>query len=111
MSREKNKQTRKWTRAHEFKRKKSTPSKVGHPVYVYGKSGKNSKYLVFTHKPKDGDETNYEKLNHNIDPDETDKDTYVKKRFEVSRSDALRNPDKKYRLHDDDKKKIKKYKK
>ncbi len=34
----KNSPKRKWNRAHEFKRKKSTPNKVGHPVYVYGKS-------------------------------------------------------------------------
>ncbi len=32
-------------------------------------------------------------------------------RCDVSRSDALREPDKKYRIHDDDKEKIKKYKK
>lgn len=106
-----NKQPRKWNRAHEFKRKKSTPNKVGHPVLVYGKRGRDSKYLVFTHTPKDGDESNYEKLDHNIDPNETDKDSYVKKEYEIGRSDALRSPDKKYRIHNDDKPKIKKYKK
>lgn len=111
MSNKKNKQTRKWNRAHEFKRKKSTPNKVGHPVLVYGKSGRFSKYLVFTHTPKDGDEDNYEKLGHNIDPNETDRNTYVKKQSETSRSDALREPDKKYRIHPDDKGRIKKYKK
>lgn len=107
----KNNKTRKWKRAHEFKRKKSTPNKVGHPVLVYGKSGRVSKYLVFTHKPKDGNAANYEKLDHNIDPNETGKDSYVKKQFEVDRSDNLREPDKKYRVHNDDKDKIKKYKK
>ncbi len=108
---QKNKPSRKWNRAHEFKRKKSTPNKVGHPVFVYGKSGRDSKYLVFTHKPKDGDEENYEKLDHNIDPDETDEDSYVKKEYEIGRSDGLREPDKEYRIHNDDKEKIKKYKK
>lgn len=111
MGNKNNKKSRKWNRAHEFKRKKTTRNKVGHPVLVYGKSGRDSKYLVFTHKPKDGDEDNYEKLDHNIDPNETDQDSYVKKQFEVDRSDNLRKPDKNYRIHNDDKPKIKKYKK
>ena len=108
---QKNKQPRKWNRVHEFKRKKSTPNKVGHPVFVYGKRGRDSKYLVFTHTPEEGDEDNYEKLDHNIDPEEIDRDSYVKKQFEIGHSGNLRDPDKKYRIHDDDKETIKKYKK
>ncbi len=104
------KKKRKWNRAHYFRRKKSTQHKVGHPVYVYGTSGRFSKYLVFTHTPEN--EQDYEKLKHNIDPAEDGKrDTYVKKKPEVNHSDALRDPDKKYRIHDDDKDTIKKYKK
>ena len=95
----------KWNR---FKRKKST-NKVGHPVYMYGKRKGFYKYLTFTHTPKEPDL--FEKLKHNIDPNETDKDTYVKKKFDVSRSDAFRKPDKKYRIHEEDRETIKKYKK
>ena len=39
----------KWNRSHEFKKKKSSRREVGHPVYVYGKRGRNYKYLTFTH--------------------------------------------------------------
>lgn len=102
----------KWNRAHRFQRKKSTARKVGHPVLVYGKRGRFSKYLVFTHTPEVGNEANYEKLRHNIDPLEDGKrDTWVKKIPEVVHSTSLREPDRKYRIHEDDIKTIKKYKK
>lgn len=106
------KQKAKWNRAHEFKRKKSSDREVGHPVYVYGKRGRNYKYLTFTHNPEEGKEADYEKLKHNIDPDEDGvKSTYVKKKFQTNRDDAFRDPDKKYRIHSDDRETIKKYKK
>ena len=103
----------KWNRVHYFKRKKSTERKVGHPVYVYGTRGNQRKYLVFTHTPEDGNAgDNYEKLKHNIDPEEEGKrDTWVKKTYEVSRYDSLREPDKDYRIHEEDSKTIKKYRK
>lgn len=103
------KKKRKWTRVHFFKRKKSTPNRVGHPVYVYGSSGKNYKYLVFTHTPKNDD---FVELKHNIDPFEDGvKKSYVKKDFEVSDKSSLRDPDKKYRIHSDDMNTIKRLKK
>lgn len=107
------KSKRKWNRTHSFARKKSTPHQVGHPVYVYGKNGKYRKYLVFTHKPEEGKEDDYQALLHNIDPDITDVNdkSYVKKKFETSHEDRLREPDKKYRIHDEDKETIKTYKK
>ena len=106
----KKKKVKKWNRVHYFQRKKSNAHRVGHPVLVYGKRGRNSKYLVFTHTPEDT--VNYEKLKHNIDPDEDGKrDSWVKTKYEVSRSDSLREPDKKYRIHDDDKETIKRLKK
>ena len=109
MSKKKN---RKWNRAHYFARKKSTSRQVGHPVYVYGTSGKYRKYLTFTHTPEVGKETDYEQLLHNIDPDEDGKrDSYVKKQYSFSHEDSLRPPDKKYRIHDKDQERIKKYKK
>lgn len=106
------KKTRKWNRANYFARKKSTPRQVGHPVYVYGERKNFRKYLTFTHKPKKGEEDQYERLKHNIDPDfDGVDDVYVKKKYDVSKREKLREPDKKYRIHDEDKETIKKYKK
>ena len=101
----------KWNRSHEFKKKKSSRREVGHPVYVYGKRGRNYKYLTFTHKPEEGKENDYEKLKHNIDPNEKDRDTYVKKKYDVSVSRKFDPPDKKYRIHGEDVPTIKRYKK
>ena len=92
-------------------RRKSTKL-VGHPVYVYGQNGRSYKYLTFTHKPEKGKEDDYKELKHNIDPDKDGfEPTFVKKKFEVNRRDAFREPDKKYRIHADDVSTIKKYKK
>lgn len=96
------KKQKKWNRVHEFKRKESTKHKVGHPVYVYGKRGRNYKYLTFTHKPEEGKEQDYEKLKHNIDPQEKNESTYIKKKYDVSEDRKFRHPDKKYRIHDED---------
>lgn len=101
----------KWNRTHKFMRRKSSKL-VGHPVYVYGQNSRNYKYLTFTHTPEKGKEGDYEELKHNIDPDkEGIEPTYVKKKFEVNRHDAFREPDKRYRIHTDDVPTIKKYKK
>ncbi len=106
----KNKKTKKWNRAHYFGRKKSTSRQVGHPVYVYGTSGKYRKYLTFTHTPTN--EKDFERLQHNIDPEEDGKRySYVKKNPDVSVYTNLREADRKYRIHDEDKETIKKYKK
>ena len=103
---------RKWNRDHSFARKESTPRQVGHPVYIYGKSGRLRKYLTFTHKPEEGKELSYEQLKHNIDPEFDGKEpTYVKKQYSISHKDMLRAPDKKYRIHHEDKETIKKLKK
>ncbi len=101
----------KWNRAHFFQRKKSTKEHVGHPAYIYQTRGRNYKYLIFTHKPKEGDEGNYEELKHNIDPDEKDRKSYVKKTPAVSRSDVFEAPKKRYRIHDEDRETVRKYKK
>ncbi len=69
------------------------------------------KYLVITHKPETGKENDYHLLKHNIDPDEKDRSSYVKKKYEVNDKSKLREPDKKYRIHKDDIETIKKYKK
>lgn len=103
---------RKWNKANYFARKKSTPRKVGHPVYVYGRSGRYRKYLTITHKPEKGKETDYEELKHNIDPNEDGKrPNYLKKKFGVSPDTSLHPPDKKYRIHADDKDTFERYKK
>lgn len=101
---------RKWNRTHFFKRKESDDRKVGHPVMVFGVSGKDYKYLTFTHKPIEGEEDNFAKLKYNINKNEVDKDSYVKRRADISPSRKFRNPDVKYRIHDDDKELIKKLK-
>ena len=67
--------------------------------------------MTFTHKPEEGKESNYEKLKHNIDPDEKDGDTYVNKNYGVSVDSSFNPPDKKYRIHADDVPTIKRYKK
>ena len=102
---------RKWNRAHFFQRKKSDKRKVGHPVMVFGTSGKYYKYLTFTHQPVEGKEDDFVKLKYNIDENELDKDSYVKKRSDISPSRKFRNPDIKYRVHDADKELIKQLKK
>ena len=108
MSRKKNKN--KWNRAHYFARKKSTKRQVGHPVYVYGKRGNKRKYLTFTHTPEKGKEMDYEKMSHNINPDDK-RACYIKKQYSFSHEDKLALPDKKYRIHEDDKERVNKYKK
>lgn len=102
---------KKWNRAHFFKRRKSTKQSVGHPVYVYGTSGRYYKYLTFTHTPESGKETEYERLLHNIDPDDKKRHSFVKKQFSVLGKDSFREPDKKYRIHEEDAPTIRKYKK
>lgn len=84
-------------------------------VYVYGTRGKQRKYLIFTHKPPEGQESNFERLKHNIDPEEEqnnpDRRSWVKRSYEVSVKERLRVPDKAYRIHDDDRETVKKYRK
>ena len=101
---------RKWNRTHFFKRKNSTSHKVGHPSLIYAKSGRDYKYLVFTHTPEEGKEQDYSKLKYNINPNEVDKPSYVNNKFRISRDDEFRDPDFKYRIHDDDKELIKRLK-
>ncbi len=102
---------RKWNRANTFSRQKSNHDRVGHPALIYGESGRLRKYLLFTHTPEVGKESEYERLNHNIDPNEKDQHSYVKKRYFVSDGDSFEAPPKKYRIHPDDAKIVKKYKK
>jgi len=101
---------RKWNRAHFFKRKKSNRRRVGHPVYVYGTSGRYYKYLTFTHTPEKGKESDYEQLKHNIDPEDKE-NIHVKKQYSVSVESSFREPDKKYRIYEEDMPTIRKYKK
>ena len=92
-----------------FKRRKSS-DKVGHPVHVYKQKGRSYKYLTFTHKPEEGRESYYEKLNHNIDPSDSS-DCYVSKAYGITNKNAFRDPDKYYRIHEKDKEIVKKYRK
>ena len=106
MVKKKNKE--KWHKAHEFQRKKSTRRQVGHPSYIYAKRGRDYKYLTFTYTPENEDD--YVKLKHNIDPDEKEEPTYMKKWHNVAPYDAFQAPDKKYRIHQDDRETVKQYK-
>ena len=106
---EKKKTKSKWHKAHEFKRKKSTRRQVGHPSYIYAKRGRDCKYLVFTHKTEN--ETDYVQLKHNIDPNEKEVPTYMRKQFGISPHTAFQAPDKKYRIHEDDRETVKKHQK
>ena len=104
---------KKWNKVHFFKRKKSTRRQVGHPSYVYQTSGKEPnrifKYLTITHSPEKGKEDQYEKLQHNIDPKEQSKSSYLKKAFSRAPENSFQEPNRTYRIHKDDKATIKKY--
>ena len=62
----KNNKRKKWNRAHEFSKRKPTKLTSGHPAYIYGKFGRQRKYLAFTHSPTTKGLKN-EKLKVNID--------------------------------------------
>ena len=79
-------------------------------MWVYKKRGRTYKYLTFTHKPVEGEEHNFEKLLHNIDPHDP-KDCYVKKQFSITDRDAFEDPEKEYRIHEKDKDTVRKYQK
>ena len=107
-----NKQKTKWNKRNFFKRKKSSRRQVGHPVLVYAEANDNYKYLTFTHSPEKGKENDYEKLKHNIDPKKDGLEpTYVKKKSGFGHSKNFDPPQEKYRIHNDDKTTVKKYKK
>lgn len=96
-----------WKSVNRFKKRKSTKS-VGHPVWVYRRRGRSYKYLTFTHTPTN--DTDFEKLRYNIDPDDPGP-CYVKKRYEINHSNAFEDPKKKYRIHPKDWETVKKYQK
>jgi hypothetical protein len=104
------KQKKKWNRAHEFQWHKSTKTTKGHPAYVYQKRGRKNKYLVFTHSSTTNGKEN-EKLNYNIDPDEKERDSYVRKMFFVDDNSNFEKSKRKYRIHAEDRQIINKYKK
>ncbi len=99
---------KKWNRHHEFQWKKETKTTKRHPAYVYGTRGQKNRYLLFTHSSSTNGEEN-EKLNHNINPNETDKSSYVRKKYFVSPKSEFEKPSEKFRIHDEDKHIIKKY--
>ena len=104
------KSKKRWNRAHFFQRKKSNRKGVGHPVYVYGTSGRLYKYLLFTHNPEEGKEEEYVKLRHNIDSKDPEP-SYLKMKHSIDPMNAFDPPDKKYRIHAEDRKTVKKYQK
>ncbi len=107
----KRKTHRKWNKDHKFMIKKKGTRLGGHPVYVYGRSGDQRKYLMFTHDCGEGPRRiNYTKLKYNVDPNDNDH-CYVNNHPKVSKKSSLENPDKAYRIHPSDYETIKKLKK
>ena len=96
-----------WKSVNKFKKRKSTKT-VGHPVWVYRKRGRSYKYLIFTHKPTN--ESDFEKLQYNIDPDDK-RECYIRKQYSITDSKAFTDADKKYRIHEKDKDTVRKYQK
>lgn len=101
---------KKWNRCHEFQWHKRTKSRNGHPAFIYARSGDKYRYLLFTHSSQTDGKQN-EKLKHNIDPLETDKDSYLRPKHFVSHKDDFDPPKKKFYIHQDDLGTVKKYKK
>lgn len=103
------KSTKKWNRAHEFTKRKPTKTTSGHPAYIYGKSGRQRKYLAFTHSPTTKGNANV-KLKVNIDG--SSDDCYLRTQPLYAKDGDFENGDYGYRLRSEyDKNLIKKYKK
>ena len=100
---------RKWNRAHEFSKRKPTKSTSGHPAYIYGKSGRQRKYLAFTHSETTKGAKN-EKLKVNIDG--SNEPCYLRTVPLYAREDEFDKEAHDYALRSNyDKELVKKYKK
>lgn len=100
---------RKWNRAHEFSKRKPTKTTSGHPAYVYGKSGRQRKYLAFTHSETTKG-LNNEKLKVNIDGSE--EPCYLRTIPLYATVEQFEIPTKEYKLRTEyDKELVKKHKK
>ena len=89
---------------------KPTKNKKAHPAYIFGRSGRLRKHLIFTHSSTTDGKDNI-RLDHNIDPSEVGKDSYVRPISFISHDDDFDPPDKKYRIHYEDLPKINSIKK
>ena len=103
------KKQHKWNRVRIWSRKKPTKSTKGHPAYIFERSGRLMRHLLFTHSPTTDGEENV-LLKHNIDPDEVDRDSYVRPKAFVSQDGDFEPVDKKYRIHKEDQETIKQIK-
>ncbi len=100
---------KKWNREHKFSKRKPTKSTPGHPAYIYGKSGRQRKYLAFTHSKTTNGQKN-EKLKVNIDG--SDEPCYLRTTPLYAEIDQFEDPFKEYKLRSNyDKELIKKHKK
>lgn len=98
----------KWNRKHEFQWHQPNENSKRHPAYVYAHSSNKNKFLLFTHSATTAGETN-EKLKYNIDPNEKERTTYVRKRYFVEDKTRFKKADRSFRLHKSDKEIIKKF--
>lgn len=100
---------RKWNRAHEFSKRKPTKSTSGHPAFIYGKSGRQRKYLAFTHSPSTNGVQN-KKLKVNIDG--SNEDCYLRTIPLYAKDNDFEDGPFNYALRSNyDKELVKKYKK
>lgn len=100
---------KKWNRAHEFSKRKPTKTVSGHPAYIYGKSGRQRKYLAFTHSDTTNGKKN-EQLKVNIDG--SNKLCYLRTTPLYAKDNEFEFGKFNYKLRSDyDKELIKKYKK
>lgn len=103
----KSKTTKKWHRVNLFmKEKKNNPDmkrkKLEHPVWVFEQSRTHYKAIHFTSSKTTRGEENVP-LKHNVDPDEKRRKTYAVPFREPRPKSEYQLPDKKYRIHKDDK--------
>lgn len=103
----KSRNTKKWHRVNFFmKEKKNTPGmkkkKLEHPVWVFEQSRTHVKAIHFTSSKTTHGEANVP-LKYNVDPDEKQRKSYAIPFREPRPNTEYQPPDKKYRIHKDDK--------
>lgn len=92
---------KKWNRDHQFRYTRRSKSTDKHPVFVFQKNRRHSRFLIFTTEPHT-DGVDNKPLLHNIDEKDS-RTSYVRKGYFERESDKL-DPvtDKKFRIHKDD---------
>ena len=97
------KQQKKWNRVHFFvkEHKPNVKDKKEHPGYAFEQSKTHYKVIMFTHHPTTNGKDNVP-LKHNIDPEEKDRKSYAIPYKNPRPREEFKSPDKKYRIHSED---------